>query len=167
MSTSYSPVDTYKPRTDGWVASVLRAGDSLASLESESGVRAEVIAQKNGVPWFGSKSCAWGRAVSAWVLATGGARQPFIPESPNACEPGLGFPTFVNGQVILLPSGVRSPAPRGSVVAPPVKTRKAGWTPLKIGAVVVGVAAGASALFASEKSSRAKKRARDAAKGGA
>jgi hypothetical protein len=158
MATSYTPVDISKPRADGWVPSRIRSGDSLASLEKESGVRAEKIASVNGVPWFGSKTCAWGRAVSAWVLATGGRRQPFIPESPNTCEPGLGFPTFVDGQVILLPAGLRAPSTSPPIV-PPVKAN-AKWSPWKVGALVVGVLAGGSALLASEKTQRKRARIR-------
>jgi hypothetical protein len=85
---------------------VLRAGDSLASLEAETGVLAQTIAQANGVPWPGVKSCAWSRDIDAWVLAVGGRR---AASNENVCD-ASGFTTFSKGNVIYLPPGAR-PAP--------------------------------------------------------
>lgn len=95
----------------GYELAVIRKGDTLASLERESGISATKIAEANGVPFTGSKSCAWAKDVSAWVLATGGVRYPAVKGQENTCEAGLGFTGFVEGQLVNLPTGLRPRAP--------------------------------------------------------
>lgn len=147
--TRFSDEDPLPPPPQGWQRSVIIVGDTLALLEKAAGVAAHEIAKANGVPWPGRKSCQWGRDIAAWVLGTGGARQPFVSTSPNTCEPGLGYPTFVPGQTINLPIGVRPPASSA-----PVKVARKSKAPL----VVLGVVAVAGAAAAARRISKSSKR---------
>jgi hypothetical protein len=104
----------------GWELAELKLGDTLLILERDTKLPASRIAEVNGVPWPGKKTCNWARDVAAWVLATGGERFAPVASEPNTCEPGQGYPHFVVGQRILLPAGVRPRAP--SSAPPPVSS---------------------------------------------
>ncbi len=126
----------------GYERALLRANDSLASLERELGVKAEVIAEANGVPWPGRKTCAWSRDIRDWVLKTGGHENAFDPKQPDNCAPGHGFVSFSVGQAINLPRGARAPAVDG---VPPSKPKPKSNTGLIVGALAL-LAAGAAAF---------------------
>jgi hypothetical protein len=144
---------TPKTPPPGYELAHLLPGDSLAGLEREEAKRRGVsattanlnsigleVAAANGVPNPRSKTCSWARDLAAWILATGGSRNPVDDVVMNACEPGLGFPDFGNDAVIYLPVGLRrrheqQPAPTPSAT----RTR----APFIVLAVVVVVAGGA------------------------
>jgi len=133
------------PPPPGFERARVKEGDTLASLAKQSGVADVRIAEANGVPLppSGKKPCSWGIDVATWVLSTGGKRNPVDPRQPNNCEPGLGFPDFVDGQAVNLPIGLRSHADKSP--PPPASTS----TKSKVGAAVAGLAllaAGAAAL---------------------
>lgn len=139
---------TYTPQMKapaGWCQSVLIAGDTLAVLAKAAKVSPVEVAAANGVPApkdAGKPGCEWGRDVAAWVLATGGKRLPVVAGQLNTCEPGLGHVSFVPGQRVWLPAGVRacaSPKPNVPPSAPSTP-------PAKVAAG--GVMAGGLALFA-------------------
>lgn len=116
-----------------WCEGVLRAGDSLAVLEKDSGVSWKEIVRKNGANPESRSS------VDKWVVDGGGRI--------NAS----GWAVFNPGQVILLPCGVR-PKPLGSDVKGPVEASAAGsFLPWLIGGGVV------AALLKSRKPKKKKK----------
>lgn len=86
-------------------------GDSLDSLAKLYGVSAAEITEANGVKDTPG-TCEWGRAIARMVLheeewkdAPGpkGVRCAPSEKTPNKCEPGQGFPCFVEAQILLLP----------------------------------------------------------------
>jgi hypothetical protein len=134
----------------GWRRSVLRAGDTLASLAAESGVSATELGKVNGVPFPGSKTCAWGNAIGDMAVASGGGvfREGTSIEldasKRNRALCGRDC-RFKGGSVINLPVGVRPAAPEiPSKAIPPKKSSKGGLV-----AVVLGLLAAGAAAFSS------------------
>jgi len=119
---------------EGYELATLRAGDTLAALEAEEAAhrgltsKADVdrvcleITAANGVDGHKAKSCAWARDVASWVLGTGGRRAAVVAGQANTCEPGKGYPMFVEGQRIFLPVGLRPRTPN-QPAEPPAPSR--------------------------------------------
>lgn len=119
----------------GFELAVVARGDSLLAYEQESGLSALKIAEANGVPNPGRKTCNWGRDVAAWILTTGGIRL----NTDDNC--GGKHVSFVEGQQIYLPVGLRarSGVPPPLVEPGTVRVAKRSALGGVIGAVVGGV----------------------------
>lgn len=149
--SAYSGSDPLPPPPAGFERAQIGVGDTLQSLSDESGVSAQDIAAANGVPPSGRSvpTCAWEQDLAAMILATGGTRNALDDNDPNNCEPNLGFPAYVAGQLQNLPVGLR---PSVSVAT---ATPAGMSTGMKVALALLALAGiGAAAVAAKKKKSQ-------------